>query len=143
MARAMHAESPRYSKYAFCAMKTRGLVEYFISGPAGGAFVAEEDGILVGMIAGVPVEHFFSTDKYASDLVVYVAPEKRGSSALLRLVRAFEEWCFGTEGVREVTLGVSTGVHADATVRVYEKLGYTLHSYGLVKTREQWENVRP
>jgi GNAT superfamily N-acetyltransferase len=139
MARAMHAESPRYRHRNFSDVKVRGIIEYFISGPTGGAFVVEEDGVLTGMIGGVPVEDFFGTDKYASDLVIYVLPEKRGSSVLLRLVRVFEKWCFVDQGVAEVILGISTGIHAEATVRVYERLGYSLSSYGLIKTREQWE----
>lgn len=136
LAKAMRDESPRYQRRRWSEDKVRMLVEYFASGPHGGAFVADEDGQIVGMVAGGAAEDFFGPDMFGADLVLYVTPEKRGSSAAMRLVRAFETWCFANPAVTEITLGVSTGVHAEATVRMYEKLGYRLIGYTLVKQRE-------
>lgn len=133
MARAMHAESPRFRGMTFADEKALIVINHMIVN--GGGFIAERDGVIIGMIGGLIAEQYFSYDRYVSDLVVYVAPEYRGGSTATRLIKIFEEWAFSQDGVGEVVLGVSTGVHPEATVCVYERLGYTLSAYGLMKTR--------
>lgn len=135
MATAMYAESPRFNVRTLSYVKTEKVIDFFISNPSTGrAFVAEYDGVLIGMIGGVIVEHFFSEDTYATDLVVYVKPDRRGSSAAVRLIKAFEQWAFSV-GVDEVLLGVSTGINQADTVRIYERLGYKVSSNSLIKTK--------
>lgn len=134
MAQAMHAESPRYRDATFCEAKTRHLMEYLATGPEGGGFVALADGAITGMIGGMATEYLFSTDKFVCDAGLYVVPERRGSSAAVRLIKAFESWAWA-QGVREITLGISTGVQAGRTVCVYQKMGFRMASYGLVKRK--------
>lgn len=55
LGRAMHAESPRYSKLAYNAEKVAALAARIV--PSGGALVAENNGILVGMMVGFVVAH--------------------------------------------------------------------------------------
>ena len=130
LAALMVSESPRYSKHTFAIHKARNLIEILTD--RGGLFVAVKDGEIIGYFAGMVAEHFLSHDKVASDIGIFVMPEHRGSSAFLRLVRAFEEWAI-REGASELTLGVSTQIQVDQTVRMFERLGYTMASFGLIK----------
>lgn len=126
----MHAESPRFNVHAFSLDKALKLTEHMIAHC--GVFVAMDNEEMVGFFAGVINEHFLSFDKFAADIGVYVRPWQRGSSAFVRLVRAFESWA-KEQGATELCLGVSTEVSTESTVRMYERLGYKMSSYGLIK----------
>ncbi|KPU94699.1 hypothetical protein APR50_10475 [Variovorax paradoxus] len=139
MGRALHAESPRYSGMAFSPRK---LTEVFhqlhgtLLVPAGCAFVAESEGYIVGMTVGTIASRWFSEERYLTDLTLYVRPEVRasllGGRAFRALVMALEQW--GAEqGVSGPVLGVSTEIHAEQTVRAYERMGYRLAGYTMVK----------
>lgn len=125
---AMHAESPRYNRFAFDAEKTQGFIRNLVVSPVGFAAVAEEAGALVGMLGGIAIEHFFGHDLTAVDVAVYVAPAHRGGSIALRLVQEFEHWAQSV-GAREALLGVSTEVQPERTSKLYTRLGYRLSGY--------------
>jgi len=95
--------------------------------------VAERDRRVIGMFAGYLTEYFFCREKIACDLVLYVEPESRGSSAAARLVVAFRAWA-RAHGAREICLATSNGVQADATGRFYQTLGLT-KTGGIFKER--------
>ena len=126
----MANESPRYSALSFSIDKATQLIQTLTS--QGGLFVAIKHEQVVGFIAGVVIEHFLSHDTFACDIGVFVLPECRGGSYFLRLVKTFEKWA-KDKGAQEIQLGVSTGVHPEQTVRMYERLGYKMSSYGLIK----------
>lgn len=130
MGRLMHGESPRFRPLPFSQEKAQQLIEALIA--RGGAFVADIGGTLVGMFGGVVVEHFFSTTKMACDVVLYVTPEYRGTRIAPRLVHAFERWAIEA-GADELVLGVSTGIEADRTASLYERLGYERSGITLTK----------
>lgn len=134
LAREMHAESPRYSGVEFKSYKVLHMLGLVLNEQDGIGFVACEGERVVGFICGCLVEHFFSDARYASDLAVYVVPELRRAGIAAQLIKRFEEWAFA-KGATEVTLGVSTGVNPDGTVRMYERLGYSLTSQTLVKSK--------
>jgi GNAT superfamily N-acetyltransferase len=95
---------------------------------------ASEDTEPVGMFLGQLVPYFFAPSKLqATDNVVYVAPEHRGSTAFLRMLRAFERWA-EDKGVFELVVGVSTRVNAERTGALYQKMGYT-HIGGIFNKR--------
>lgn len=128
---AMQQESPRFSRLGYAPEKVEALARVMVE--RGGSFVAEKGDTIVGMMGGFVSEHFFSYDKVASDLMVYVAPEHRGGSAFYRLLTAFEQWAF-VQGAVEIVLGVSTEIVTDQTIAMYERLGYKrLQSGCLVK----------
>lgn len=133
LAKRMHGESPRFARLTFSPAKCEALLRGLLGGQVvGGVLVAEKAGIIVGMAAGFVVEHFFGIEKVASDLAVYVAPEHRGGSIAVKLIRAFEK--VGREGgAVEVTLGISTEVAAERTVALYQDLGYRLSGYLMLK----------
>lgn len=132
---AVYAESPRYSKKKYNPEKAASLVQYFVSDPASGGFVCEVDGVVVGIIGGAVAEYFASDNKYVADILIYVEPKFRGTSAFVRLIKAFEEWA-RAQGVPDVILGISLDIEPEQAVCVYEKLGYRMYSYSLIKTLE-------
>lgn len=142
MIRAMWLESPRFNPKPFSEAKALRLIGLCLSGGTFGGFVADLDGVLVGMIAGALVDELVTDGCYVTDMAVYVTPEKRGSSIFPRMARVFEDWAFNEVGADEVLLGISTGVHPEKTVYVYERLGYTMTGQALIKSKEA-ANVQP
>ena len=128
----MHQESPRYRMMDYSADKCAELGRSLIA--QGGLFVAEIDGVLVGMMAGCITEHFFGYDLMACDLVCYVLPEHRGSTTAVRLIKKFEAWAFD-HGAKVISLGVSTEVNSERTLALYERLGYRKAGGILVKAK--------
>lgn len=126
----MAGESPRYSKHGFSPEKADALARFLVKQRS--LFVAESLGEIIGFFAGLVTEQYLSHDKYATDIGVFVLPDHRGGSAFIRLVRAFENWAV-EQGATELLMGVSTGIHPEKTVRMYERLGYTISTYGLIK----------
>lgn len=124
LGRVMHAESlipfPKIDETATrarLAQYERAGVPYFM------ALAEQEPGGAIGMITAQPCIYVFAEGVCAQHDIFYVRPEKRGSDAALKLVRAFEDWA-ETIGAREVRLAVHTGLFPDRTGRFYEKLGY-------------------
>lgn len=135
LARAMHAESPRFQGSNFDTEKTYALVSNLIASDKAAALVAEKDGVLCGMLGAVLTEDFFGRDLSAVDLVLFVTPEERGGSAAIRLIKEYEAWA-ASSGAKNITLSISTGVHMERTVCLYEKLGYKMNSYSLIKNKD-------
>lgn len=121
LGRVMHSES-RFACIEFVPAKLEATLRSVIA--TGGVFVAERDGVVIGGFAGVVVEYFFSTDRMACDLAIFVEPNKRGGFAAAALISAFKVWA-RRQGAKRIELGVSTGVHADKTGALFERLGLT------------------
>ena len=85
--------------------------------------IAELNGKCIGAMAGFIQECWFAHGNVAYDFFLYVEPEHRGSSAALRLIRAYEKWA-RMQNVLEVTLGISTGINTEQTGKFYQRLGY-------------------
>ena len=68
----------------------------------------------------------------ANDLCLFVTKPKRGGTAAYRLIKAFEAWAIA-HGAVVLRFGISTGVEADKTLKLYEKLGYKLEGYQVNK----------
>jgi GNAT superfamily N-acetyltransferase len=126
----MHAESPRYRVMALNLEKVERTFAWALA--HGAVLLAETEGEAAGMAIAFAAERWFSDERYATDLLVYVKPEHRGSSAFARLVRAMETWC-RSEGIHDLAPGVSTEADALRTVHAYERLGYRLSGYMVSK----------
>ncbi|WP_186187909.1 GNAT family N-acetyltransferase [Burkholderia gladioli] len=118
----MAAESPRYRRLAFSGEKLAALFTRLIEWEDGFLMVAEHDGEQVGVMAACVLEHWMSTDRVASEFGLFVLPEHRGRPSALRLARAYQSWA-RTRGAREITFGISTGVHVEQTARFYRAIG--------------------
>lgn len=128
LAKDMHHES-WFSHYDFDINKARQLWDRKVAQPDNYClFVAEEDGAVIGVFAGIAFEHFFGNDKVASDLILYVDPDRRGGTAAPRLIKAYEQWARDV-GCKDIQIGVSTGVQVERTARLFEKLGFGHRAY--------------
>ena len=132
MGELMHHESPRFNKFTFDKEKAANLIQHLIAIDNGIIVVAEHEGSLVGMIGGMVCEQFFSKDLYACDFVVFIEPEHRGCSAVIRMIKLFEQRAKDL-GAKEISLGISTEIHAERTANLYEKLGYKRSGISTIK----------
>lgn len=115
----MHAES-RYAALRFNRDKVRALLAQLMQ--TGFVVVAEREGRIIGGFAGVVAPHWFSDDKIASDLALFIEPGERGGMAVVRLVRAFLDYA-QRHGAVTIDIGVNTGVHTEQTGQLFERLG--------------------
>jgi GNAT superfamily N-acetyltransferase len=118
----MHMESD-FSPFAFEPYHIRNLERRLLDSPDMCCIVAESDERIVGMFVGGVSEFFFGPDKYGFDLLLYVAPDYRGSSAAYRLVKAAAAFCF-SRGAKQLRFGVSTGINPASTDAFYRRLGF-------------------
>lgn len=135
MGQALHDESPRYQGMGFNPAKLRRLyaqLQGTLLAEDGAVFVAEQDGEVIGMTVCVATERWFSDERYVTDLTLYVKPAHRGGMTGPRLVRAIEDWA-AEQGIGDLALGVSTEIHAAQTVAMFERRGYRLAGYTMVK----------
>jgi hypothetical protein len=120
LGRQMHAES-RYADLPFdpavlATSLTQMLTDQFV-------YVVERDGVLLGGMVGCLYPSWFGTGLMASDLALFVAPDRRGGIAAVQLVAAFKAWAAAMDAL-EITCGVTTGVHEAATDKLYRRLDF-------------------
>lgn len=132
MAKAMHGESPSYSKWPFMPALVSAWIDMCLSVPDWRCVIAREDnGEPVGFMAVGTANMIFCTEKTSDDLALYVRPEKRGGTAALRLVKDMARWSKEL-GAVELRLGITTDVDETRTVRFLERLGF-VHAGTLMK----------
>lgn len=123
LAKLMHSESPFYGRYPFSDKKTRTLCEVFVNHHDWFCVVAEQEGELIGFMAVTIVPTFFGEARFLEDISFYVVPEKRGTSAALRLLRAVEAWGLANN-VDAIRVGITTGTNPESAGNFFIKLGY-------------------
>lgn len=125
MGQAMVAESPRYRDKKLNVKILTAFMYGMLDNPHQYClFVAEKGSEITGMLGGMICPYFFTLDDfYSCDLFHYVRPERRGSVAFVRLVKAYERWA-GENGIspENITLGVSAGI--GNIENFYNRLGY-------------------
>jgi GNAT superfamily N-acetyltransferase len=130
IAEAMHHESPRYVKLIFSHEKMLQLFLNLIYLDNYLMLVAErDDGTVIGGIGGMVTEPFFSTDKVANEIGLFLLPEYRGGTTAARLVKAYVAWAHEL-GAKLIQLGISTGIYMDKTAALYRALGLQQCSIG-------------
>lgn len=88
----------------------------------------QEGTLLAVVILQVGPVWYAPRRRCARDLLVWVAPEWRGSSLGVRLIRAIEAWAL-EHAVDDLYLSQSTGIEVERTAAFYERLGYTLSGF--------------
>lgn len=121
LGRLMHSESPRFRKISFSEEKCEQTFNTLL--PGGGIFVAECGEEMAGMFIGMAHEHYFSYEMTASDLLLYVQPKFRRTSAATRLVKAFETWAFN-QGIGVISLSCNTGIKPMETIKWLGRMGF-------------------
>ena len=87
--------------------------------------VAVDGGETVGVFAGNMSEFYFSSDKFARDVLWYVREEYRKFGVGLGLLGLFEEWA-RLENAKMVYLSQDSGINMDKFTRILDKRGYSL-----------------
>ncbi|MGB8338661.1 MAG: hypothetical protein WCD07_03155 [Burkholderiales bacterium] len=123
LGKAIHAES-RYRTLGYDPVKLNRMFSGIISSPKGThcCFVAEHQGQISGVMIGCVEECFFSNDRVANSILIYVDPKRRGGSTALKFIHAFRNWAVNRNAV-ELSLGVASGVTIDRTDRFLKRLG--------------------
>ena len=120
----LHDVSPAFRGISIDAAKLDALARQLL---ASGQFlcVAEHDGQIVGVMAGLCVGHWFSNSKACSDLLLYVLPAFRGTTAAYRLASAYLAWAKDA-GAVQITVGVSAveGEEQSRAVEFYRAMGF-------------------
>jgi len=81
----------------------------------------------IGVLGATVQEAYFSKDKTALDLLVYVTPKHRGSTAFIKLIKHYVTWA-QERGASLIFLRQSTGINTDMVENLYKRLG--LHHVG-------------
>lgn len=134
MGQAFHAESA-YRWLPFEVEKLAGVADRVIrQGNGYAALASDAEGAEPwGLVVGVLNEYWFCRARFASDLCLYVAPERRRSWASVQAISAFisgfRSWA-KMHGAVEVRFAVSSGIHTDAAGKMLERTH--LSRYGLL-----------
>jgi GNAT superfamily N-acetyltransferase len=89
-----------------------------------GSWVAiSEKDELAGMIVVAKTEFYFNTVPYCTDLLFYIAPEYRGSSAAMRLLAFAREWARQQSCV-QMRFGDTALINSEAVHRLYTRNGF-------------------
>lgn len=128
LAKAMHAESPRFSQLRFNEIKSYQFLAMMIYSESFFFKVVERNGILIGGMAAFISPQWFSDDMIASDIALFISPECRGGMAAAKLIRAYKEWAVQSGAVLQ-TLGISTGVQVEETRQFMTAIGCKQFGY--------------
>lgn len=87
--------------------------------------VVERNEEIIGFFLGYISEYFFSYEKIASDLVVFIHPDHRNNAyrPLKQMVREFEDWA-KAKGAIETCIATSSGTDGAGYKKFVLKQGY-------------------
>lgn len=131
----LHQES-QFRDEPFNQGKCIALLESTITNPER-RFIAFDSEYRGFILMGIN-EHFFSDVKIAADFSLFIVPEARGGSLVVRLIDAATEWATAN-GAKDITIRHNTGIKTESALRLFKKLGFDLDGYIFTK---EIENVR-
>lgn len=120
----MHKESA-LGQITFDVPKMKQIAHACLNHPDWICYVAKQGEATVGMVVGFVGQYWFSKERYAMDLALYVHPEFRGSSAAFRLLKEFTTWA-SQQNIRQIRCGETTRVNPEATAKLYKKMGFEI-----------------
>jgi GNAT superfamily N-acetyltransferase len=132
----MRNEAPAYEMLDFDEDKIEELLRSDVMAKMGAIFISEKDGEVIGMFAGLVVPHYFGHQLMANDLCFFVSKEHRGGTTAVRLIKAFESWCWSV-GADTLRFSVSTNVSPERTLKLFLKMGYEHGGYLVNKNIKQ------
>lgn len=117
---AMHEES-RFRRFPVNEAKSSRFFAGIVKLPTAIVLV---DGDPVHAMLVAYVQPFWWGDELESfDLLLYVSPEKRGSSSAARLVNEYKKIAVGI-GVVDPKISTGTGVETERTGKFFERMGF-------------------
>lgn len=124
------SESPRFKHQGFDEDRAVQLFTHLIEKFESICIVYDEYDNPVGTLIGCIDVEWRTGQRLAFEQGVYILPEYRKTGAATTLVNYFIEWAKINNADR-IQLGTISGIHADKTVNLYEKLGFDLIGYVL------------
>lgn len=118
----LHSESEHFQRCRYAPEKVRAFLGALLQSADGLVLVVEKGGEIVGGIAAMVAEQWYSFDRIATDVSVFILPEHRGGTAPARLLNAYREWA-ASRGAVYALAGISTCVTVERTQALYEALG--------------------
>ena len=119
-----HNESPFHSRYKFDVNKSVDFMKTLsLSNDCCFYIAVDDDDNILGMAGGQMSSMYYTDDKYASELIFYVAPKSRASRVAISLLKKFEDWA-KENGAKDVELGVVTGINEKKADSFFKKSGY-------------------
>lgn len=120
---AMHAESD-FARFEFAVEKIERLSELLMTNPDWFGLVARTNsGELAGAFVGGATEFFFSPERHGFDVVFYVFPKFRSSTAAVRLF-ATALTRFERMDVGQLRFGHATGILPEVADRLFRSFGF-------------------
>jgi GNAT superfamily N-acetyltransferase len=119
----MHQESS-FADLEYDKDKVRELGQEILHTNNYCCYIYERENTIIGFIIGICGHYYFNHQKYASDYLLYVDPNKRGSIAAIRLLKELEKWA-KLQNCTEIRLGSSANINPERVKQLYERLGYT------------------
>ena len=117
---ALNLDLDRTMRYV--SMQTNGI--YFK--------VAERSGEVLGALYGYASETFFSADKIAKVMGVWIAGKHQGSMGFIALLMDFEEWA-RTQGAKLIFLDQTTALDMERSQKLFDGCGYSVCGLNTVK----------
>ena len=96
---------------------------------------------VLGGFFGIISTTFFSQSPACKDMAWFVRKDRRGSLAAVKLLADFEQWGLD-RGVLDFYLGQTTGVQIEATMKLYEHLGYQVVGVNTYKRARMINEVK-
>jgi hypothetical protein len=122
MSRMLHAEGS-YRDIPIFEPKLRAFLSFAMKDAEHALLVYEgRDGRLAGLMAGYVSAHFFSLEKSAYDLFIFVLPERRGSLVAYRLWSAFKQFA-ERSNARTMCFATIAGIAPERTAKFFTGLG--------------------
>lgn len=124
-----HKESPHRLRFdkeqveasIFQVIQTGVIICYIVNGQ------------VVGMIGGITTLTTMSLEKIGAELLWFIHPDYRKSREPLKLITAFEYWCW-SKGCAAVTLSNMVNDSYERVGKVYERKGYRLVEQSYMKS---------
>ena len=118
-------ESPNFSKQGFDEEQATRYFTHLILNQESIFLVCDEYQNTVGALIGAIDICWRTNHRLAYENGVYVLPEYRSSGAASHLINWFIDWSKINNADR-IQLGTMSGIHAEKTIQLYEKLGFEL-----------------
>jgi len=115
----------QYAHLTFDRDKLFKVLEKAINKPAYFLGVAEtSEGEITGFLFGQMEHFFFAKEPFAQNILFFVHPQSRGSSAASKLIVTFRKWA-AKRGAHELVVGTgeSEGQDLEKTDRFLRKMG--------------------
>lgn len=133
LARLMQQEAPQYRNYPFEVERFDEWASLFLTNDDWLCVLAvDEEAGPIGMLAVGCVPMIFCSERTVDDVVFFVHPDWRGTTAALRMLRHMEPWA-KARGATAIRMGVTTGTNPAQTIRFLDRFGYKLTGWLLTK----------